>query len=321
MNEKLIHISDMSLSDRDIIQEKDNSIQNRSFYSTDLDVPDLVAKKDYFQLKIIKDENMMELRSISIKKIISLISGESHERLEENYLDYITWLIGTGDDFEKQQLLIPNEKVDNIEVNLEPSYYQLLTKTKIYYINIPKINKSNQINKRIKLKSNSLGKISSFLGLDIFDISDFIEIFILSFKEKEDLENKKSIKSKLIERFNYEMPKGIEDFNITKKLDLVLKESEKCQKNQLQNYEDIFEKVWNEIEKKNKNDESNNISEEEQSSQNNNDEDNQEKNYEVPNIYNINQNINKRIDKDKNLVLREENGCGENICENICQIF
>ena len=173
MNEKLIHISDMSLSDRDIIQEKDNSIQNRSFYSTDLDVPDLVAKKDYFQLKIIKDENMMELRSISIKKIFSLISGESLEKLEENYLDYITWLIGTGDDFEKQQLLTPNEKVDNIEVNLEPSYYQLLTKTKIYYINIPKINKSNQINKRIKLKSNSLGKISSFLGLDIFDIFAF----------------------------------------------------------------------------------------------------------------------------------------------------
>ena len=55
MNEKMLQISDMSLSERDMVQEKDNSIQNKSFYSTDLDVPDLVEKKDYFQLKIIND--------------------------------------------------------------------------------------------------------------------------------------------------------------------------------------------------------------------------------------------------------------------------
>ena len=38
MNEELLQISDMNLSERDIVQEKDNSIQNKSFYSTDLDV-------------------------------------------------------------------------------------------------------------------------------------------------------------------------------------------------------------------------------------------------------------------------------------------
>ena len=53
MNENLVQISDMSLSDRDIVQDKDNSIQNKTFYSTDLDVTDLVAKKDYFQIKMI----------------------------------------------------------------------------------------------------------------------------------------------------------------------------------------------------------------------------------------------------------------------------
>jgi len=324
MNEKMLQISDMSLSERDMVQEKDNSIQNKSFYSTDLDVPDLVAKKDYFQLKIIKDEITMDLSSISIKKIFSLISGESHEKLEENYLDYITWLIGLGEEFEKQQLLASNGKVDNVETNLEPSYYQLLSKTKIYYINIPKLNKDNQINKRIKLKSNSLGKIFSFLSLDIFDMSDFIEIFILSFKEKENIENKKSLKSKLLDRFNYSLPKESIEFNITKKYDLLLKESEKCKKKKIQNYEDYFDKVWNEIEKKSKSDEINNISSADLSSENNGDENDKNANYNIPNSYNINKNINnniKNIDNDTNLELREENACGGNICANICNIF
>ena len=324
MNEELLQISDMNLSERDIVQEKDNSIQNKSFYSTDLDVPDLVAKKDYFQLKIIKDEYTMELRSKSIKKIFSLISGDSHEKLEENYLDYITWLIGLEEEFEKGQLLAQNDKVDNVENNLEPSYYQLLSKTKIYYINIPKLNKNNQINKRIKLNSNSLGKISSFLGLDIFDMSDFIEIFILSFKENKDLENKKSLKSKLLDKFNYLMPKESIEFNISKKFDLILKESEKCKKNKIDNYEEYFDKVWNEIEKRSKNDESKNISSADFSSENNDDEDDKKANYNIPNSYNINKNINnniKNIDKDTNVELREENGCGENICANICNIF
>ena len=92
MNENLVPISDMSLSDRDIVQDKDDSIQNKTFYSTDLDVTDLVSKKDYFQIKIIKDDNILELSTKSIKKIFGIISGENHENLVENYLDYITWL-------------------------------------------------------------------------------------------------------------------------------------------------------------------------------------------------------------------------------------
>lgn len=133
MNDKLLHISDISLSERDIIQEKDNSIQNKSFNSTDLDFPNLVEKKEYFQIKIIFDENMVELPSKSIKKIFSLISGIGHEALEDNYLEYITWLIGGGNEIEKQQLLTLNGKADNVETNLDPAYYQLLNKTKIYY--------------------------------------------------------------------------------------------------------------------------------------------------------------------------------------------
>lgn len=319
MKNNLLHNSDVSLSDREIIQEKDNSIQNKSFYSTDLDFPDLVAKKEYFHIKIFEDEDKMDLSSKSIKKIFSLISGEGIKKLEDNYLDYITWIIDVENEIEKQELLTPNDKLDVIETNLEPSYYQLLSKTKIYYINIPKLNQLNQINKRIKLKDVSLGKISSFLGLNIFDISEFIEIFILSFQDKDILENKKSIKSKLLEKFNYQDNKGIEDFNIIKKLDLEIKESLKCKKSKLNNFEEYFEKVWNEIEKKNNT--SNNFSEEDISSEKSDEENKKDINYEIPNNYNINKNFNNNNDTIPNMELREENGCAENICANVCSIF
>jgi hypothetical protein len=287
MNDKLLHISDISLSERDIIQEKDNSIQNKSFNSTDLDFPNLVEKKEYFQIKIIFDENMVELPSKSIKKIFSLISGIGHEALEDNYLEYITWLIGGGNEIEKQQLLTLNGKADNVETNLDPAYYQLLNKTKIYYINIPKMNKLNKINERIKLKNYSLEKIASFLGLDIYDISDFIEICILSFQEKENLENKKTIESQLIEKFNNCGENEINELNLTKKFNLVLKESEKCRKSQLENLENYFEKVWNEIEKKSKIEENDNNSRSKQSSDNEEEESKSEENYGIPNSCNI----------------------------------
>ena len=321
MNDKLLHISDISLSERDIIQEKDNSIQNKSFNSTDLDFPNLVEKKEYFQIKIIFDENMVELPSKSIKKIFSLISGIGHEALEDNYLEYITWLIGGGNEIEKQQLLTLNGKADNVETNLDPAYYQLLNKTKIYYINIPKMNKLNKINERIKLKNYSLEKIASFLGLDIYDISDFIEICILSFQEKENLENKKTIESLLIEKFNNCGENEINELNLTKKFNLVLKESEKCRKSQLENLENYFEKVWNEIEKKSKIEENDNNSRSKHSSDNEEEESKSEENYGIPNSCNINKNNNKKIDKNKNTDLGEENGCAENICENICNIY
>ena len=52
MNKKPIQIADISLSEKDIIQDKDNSIVNKSFYSDDFNFPDLVSKKKYLQVKI-----------------------------------------------------------------------------------------------------------------------------------------------------------------------------------------------------------------------------------------------------------------------------
>ena len=327
MNDKLNLISDISLSDKEIAQYKDNSIQNKSFYSTDLDIPDLVSKKDYFQIKLFPDENIVDLTSKSIKKILALISGDEKEILEENYLDYITWLIGCGDEIERQQLLTQNDQADNMEANLASPDYQILNKTKIYYINIPKLNQNNQINKRIKIKNISLEKISSFLGLSIFDISEYIEVCILSFKSKENLDNKKSLKTKLVEKFNNEINNenkeiAKEEDNITKKFNLILKESKKCKKTNLHCLEDYFEKVWNKIDEKVNNEGNNNKDESENFSENDEEEENnKEKNYDIPNSFNINQNFNKNIEKTKIVELRDENICGDNVCANICKIF
>ena len=127
------------------------------------------------------------------------------------------------------------------------------------------------------------------------------------------------IKSKLVDKFNNNIQKEVIDFNITKKFDLILPESEKCKKNKLQHFEDYFDKVWNEIEKKNLNEENNYNNSSELSSENE-DKDNNENNIDIPNSYNINQNI-KYIGKDKDIEIRKENACGENICSNICNIF
>ena len=298
MNDKLNLISDISLSDKEIAQDKDNSIQNKSFYSTDLDIPDLVSKKDYFQIKLFPDENIVDLTSKSIKKILALISGDEKEILEENYLDYITWLIGCGDEIERQQLLTQNDQADNMEANLASPDYQIL-----------------------------LEKISSFLGLSIFDISEYIEVCILSFKSKENLDNKKSLKTKLVEKFNNEINNenkeiAKEEDNITKKFNLILKESKKCKKTNLHCLEDYFEKVWNKIDEKVNNEGNNNKDESENFSENDEEEENnKEKNYDIPNSFNINQNFNKNIEKTKIVELRDENICGDNICANICKIF
>ena len=244
------------------------------------------------------DENMVDLTSKSITKILTLISGDEKEILEENYLDYITWLIGCGDEIERQQLLTQNDQADNIETNLASPDYQLLSKTKIYYINIPKENKNNQFSQRIKIKNISLEKVSSFLGLSIFDISEYIEICILSFKGKESLENKQSLKTKLVEKFNNEINNENKEVakkedNITKKFNLVLKESKKCKRTNLHSLEDYFEKVWNKIDEKTNNEENNNKDESENFSElDEEEENNKKKNYDIPNSFNINQNFN-----------------------------
>ena len=326
MIDKPIQISDMSLSEKDIMQDKDNSIVNKSFYSTDFNFPDLVTKKNYLQVKLIPLEYHMQIHSKSIKKIFNLISNNDQTELEDNYLDYITCLIGEGDELDKQNLLGENGQqiMQNI---LDPSYYELLNKTKVFYIDIPKsIGLKNIINKKINLRKQSLEKIASFLGLNIFDMSDYIEIFILTYKEKDDdilLGERFLLRAKLMGKLSNSIEdiKLDNEFNGIKKFDIDLKEAKKCSRNKLHFMDFYFNNVWNAIEKENLNDENLSFSatpfdknsREDINNKNNN------INIELPNSYNIHESKNRN--ENKNGEFKEDNTCAESVCANICNIF
>ena len=326
MIDKPIQISDMSLSEKDIMQDKDNSIVNKSFYSTDFNFPDLVTKKNYLQIKLIPLEYHMQIHSKSIKKIFNLISNNDQTELEDNYLDYITCLIGEGDELDKQNLLGENGQqiMQNI---LDPSYYELLNKTKVFYIDIPKsIGLKNIINKKINLRKQSLEKIASFLGLNIFDMSDYIEIFILTYKEKDDdilLGERFLLRAKLMGKLSNSIEdiKLDNEFNGIKKFDIDLKEAKKCSRNKLHFMDFYFNNVWNAIEKENLNDENLSFSatpfdknsREDINNKNNN------INIELPNSYNIHESKNRN--ENKNGEFKEDNTCAESVCANICNIF
>ena len=325
MIDKPIQIEDISLSEKDIIQEKDNSIMNKSFFSTDFNFPDLVEKKNYLQVKLEDKEYHLELHSKSIQKIFALMSDKDRHDLEDNYLDYITCLISEGDELDKEQLLVQNNNNQIIQNVLEPSYYELLRKTKIYYIDIPRLNNKRTF-KKIILKNNSLEKISSFLNMNIFDMSNYIEILILTFKENDSLGEKFLLRAKLMGKsgqIKEDINKENENFTGIKQFDTNINIVEKCKRNKLQNLDFYFNNVWNAIEKENLNDENlsfngtplaKNSSEDIKIQNNNN-------NIDLPNSYNINNSgvINKN--KNKKGELREENSCAESVCANICVIF
>ena len=322
MIDKPLQIEDMSLSDKDIVQDKDNSVLNKSFFSTYFNFADLVERKNYLQIKIEPLEYHMPIKSKSIKKIFLLISNNDQGELEDNYLDYITCLIGGGDDIDKQQLITQNgnQVIQNV---LEPSYYELLSKTKIYYIDIPQSN-MNKMNKKITLRKNSLEKIASFLNLNIFDISDFIEIFILTYQENDSLGEKFLLKAKLMGKLSQSLEdinKENEIFMGTKQFNVDSTRVEKCNKNKLHFLEFYFNNVWNAIEKENLNDENLSFSEtpigKEEEIKNKNS--NHNINYDLPNSNNINNSRNKN--NNKNGEIKEENPCAENVCANICKIF
>ena len=86
MNDNSINLAEMSLSDKDMIQDKDkdNSILNKSFYSDDFNFQDLIDKKNYLQIKYGMLEFYIYVSSKSIKKIFNMISDNNKDTLENN---------------------------------------------------------------------------------------------------------------------------------------------------------------------------------------------------------------------------------------------
>ena len=324
MTEKPLQLADVSLSEKDIIEEKENSIMNKSFFSTDFNFGDLVERKNYLQVKLDKQEYYLQIHSKSIKKIFFLISDNKEDELEDNYLEYITCLIGE-DEQDKQQLFSQNnnQMIQNV---LEPSYYELLNKTKIYYIDIPNLYNKKRY-KKIILKKNSLEKISSLLDMNIFNMSSYIEIIILTYNENDSLGEKFLFKAKLMGKLNHskeDINKEKDNFTGIKQFNIDIDVVKKNNRNKLQILDLYFNNIWNTIEKENINDENLSFNgtpfEKNPSEEINN---NNNINLLLPSSYNIN-NINNREMMNKNInkgELNDENSCVKNVCGNICNIF
>ena len=319
MIDKPIQLADISLSEKDIAQEKDNSVLNKSFFSDDFNFQDLVEKKNFFQIKIESLDYHVQLQPKSIKKIFILISNNDRGELEDNYLDYITCLIGGADELDKQQLLNSNSKqvVQNV---LEPCYYELLNKTKVYYIDIPKLNLNKK--KKIMLKNNSFGKICSLLKTNIFEMSDYIEIYILSYQENDSLGEKFLLRAKLMGKLSHNLEEVYEkkkNFTGIKMYNADINIAERCNRNKLQFLDFYFNNVWNAIEKENVNDENLSFSGTPFVKNSNDSIGNKinNVNYDLPNSYNIDKGKN----NNKNGELKDQSSCAESICGNICTIY
>lgn len=333
MIDKPIQISDLSLSEKDIMQEKDNSIINKSFFSTDCNFSDLIGKKNYLHIKIETLEYHLQIHSKSVKKIFELISNNDQGKLEDNYLDYITCLIGVGDELDKQQLLTSNGK-EMIQNVLDPSFYELLRKTKIFYIEISKLNMNKNIHKIsqiIALKNKSLEKIFAFLNTKIFDMSDYIGITIITCKDNDSLGEKFLLRAKLMGKLSNsieDIKNEDENFTGMKNYNPEINVAEKCVRNKLHFLDFYFNNVWTAIEKENLKDENlsfygtpfdNNFNEEFKIKNSNSNNNINIVNYDLPNSNNINNS--KNINKIKNRELKDENPCGESVCGNICKIY
>ena len=322
MIEHYLQMNDISLSERDIMQDKDTSVLNKTFSNTDFNFSDLVGKKNYLQIKIEPLDCHIKVHSKSIKKIFTYISN-NHGDLEDNYLDYITCLIGGArDELDREQLLPTSENPNNQNNQnlLEPSYYELLNRTKIYYIDISKSNLNKKINKCITLKKNSLDKIFSFLNVNIFDMCDYIEVNILFYQRKDSFEQRFLLNTKLIGKLNQSNDDINKGFSGHRKFPLNIEKPQKCNINEIHLLDNYFNNVWNAIEKEvlidenlaQKPEEKNKIIKKKNNNNNNN-------NIDLPNSTNIN---NSRLkNKNKNGEIKDESPCDENLCGKTCIIF
>ena len=253
-----------------------------------------------------------------MKKIISLISDNNQDLLENNYLDYITCLIVASDELDKQQLLAPNNINANIQSILEPTFYELLKRTEIYYIDIIPKQESVRKKNKIILKSDSLKKIASFLNKDIFDISDFIVIEILSYQDKKSFNDRFLLREKFIGKFSHSSNENI--FMGKKNFPIEIQEAKKCERINLQIYDYYFINVWNAIENDNFNEDKLSFSGT-TLEKFNNEEIGNRKNI-LPNSNDINKSReNNRNRKKNDEIVIGNNDCAESFCGNLCKIF
>ena len=310
--------NEKDLISKDDIDKSNNSLAIKSLDAGAFDFIELLKEKFFLLITLKKSDNEILIKNKSILKIFELFCDKNDkENIESTLLNYIACII--------------NEKEENNSINiLDAPYVELLKRTKNYKINFNiKNNEDNpyedmknnlmmiyeEQNNKIDIKENSLNKICKFLGKNIFDISDYINVLVLYLNEEE--LNKAYIQKNIIDKYS----KSGENFYFSgiKKFETELIIPEKNKKNGIYKLNSLFDKILNKIENVE------NISD--LSEEDNNIEKNKIKIDNIPKKY-IGQKYDDEINYNKNN--EEENGlprdednkfnCQKDICEK-CIVF
>ena len=232
--------------------EKTNSLAIKSLDESAFDFLEFLKEKYFLLITFIKSNNNIQINNKSIFKIFELFNNKKDkENFEEVLLNHITCTINEKDDFNTI-----NQGIENSVEILDSPYIELLSKTNSYKINFNK-KEENKIfedikknlliyeeqNNKLNINSKSIKKICKFLGKNIFDISDYINIIVLYLNEDEI--NKVFIQNKILDKYN----KSEEKFYFlgNKKLETDLIIPEKNKKNSIYKLNFLFDKILNKI--------------------------------------------------------------------------
>lgn len=248
-------IPDLSLSERGYNSENGNSIMDKSILTSDITFPQLIENKHSLQIKLKPFNIHMELSPKSVKNIFTMLSKNSTD-LEDNYFDYIVCFVSNIPEKSEEVAEIGDiegiEPIVNLSTPLDPSYAELLTKTKKFYINLSNNYNKRKISKCIAIRSDSLNKICKFLNSNILEMSDFIEIVILSYDEKDSnicIEQEILLRSKMLVKTSQNTI-CTEDEIGHRKMKLEPKKANKAKKMYLDRINKYFERVLSYIENK-----------------------------------------------------------------------
>ena len=163
-------------------------------------------------IQIFNTKKRLKLKSLSLKKIFSLIEFENNS--SDIYLDFITFNIIN---FNKNKR---NKKQIDNSIELDEKYIKILDKTIRFHINFEYTEnkpKERDFDNKITIHRKSLMKIFSFFNESIISMSDYIIIIVISFKEEENV-NLNLAKNNVIKQFNVnlEIPIKNQEYNIYK---------------------------------------------------------------------------------------------------------
>jgi hypothetical protein len=305
--------------------EKSNSLAIKSLDETAFDLLEFLKEKYFLSITFKKSNNNVQISNKSIFKIFESFNDKNDkENLEEVLLNHITCTINEKDDFNTI-----NHGIENSMEILDAPYVELLNKTNNYKINFNNKKEENKAfedikknlliyeehNNKLNVQSRSIKKICKFLGKNIFDMSDYINIIVLYLNEDEI--NKDFIQNRIVDKYN----KSEEKFYFlgNKKLETDLIVPEKNKKNSIYKLNSLFDKILIKID----NVDSSDLSDDNEIEKNENEsvpkkyidqkiKANSDNYYEVVN--------NKSEDEESGLLKDDKCNCQKDLCE-ICNIF